>query len=338
MTLNRSMNAGLGVIALVTAAGLFTGLSAQAGGGSGGHSAPAATPKTPTTTTPASGTASAPAKPATPTDGHGHAGGHDHGHGHGAARTAAVRVPAAELALTLLQEGNQRFTRQQTQGPNRDASRLKATQNDQQPFATILTCSDSRVSPEILFDRGIGELFVIRVAGNVCDVDEAGTIEYGTGHLGTPLVVVLGHDKCGAVKAVCTGAEVHGNIPGLVDNIIPAYEAVRADQPTLEGKALIDAVITENVWRSIEDLLTRSDEVRTLVYENRISVVGAVYDIATGEVRWMGRHPDETIFLSDSTTTTFTTAGQGAKPAPAAKPQAKTADADHGHHAQPHHR
>lgn len=267
-----------------------------------------------------------------------------HGGPAGAA-SASPRVPAAELAVTLLREGNDRFARGIPQGPNRDAQRMKSVAAEQQPFATILTCSDSRVSPELLFDRGIGELFVVRVAGNVCDTDEAGTIEYGAGHLNTPLIVVLGHSKCGAVKAVCAGAEVHGNIPGLVDNIIPAYEAVRAKNPSLEGDDLVKAVVRQNVWQSINDLLSRSSEARELVSGGKAMIVGATYDLDTGKVEWLGRHPEESKLLASADEPAAargvqrTAAGQSTPAQPSAgKPAPASKAADANPHADPHQR
>jgi carbonic anhydrase len=127
---------------------------------------------------------------------------------------------------------------------------------------------------------------VIRVAGNVCDTDEIGTAEYGTEHLGTPLVVVMGHTSCGAVKAVCTEAEVGGSIPELVDNIGPAVNHAHA-ATGLEGEALVPAAVEENVRQSMHDLLSHSKIIAGLVGDGKLKVVGAVYDISSGEVRWL---------------------------------------------------
>lgn len=199
--------------------------------------------------------------------------------------------PNADQALAMLREGNMRFLTGKVQRPNSDAARRAETATGQAPFAIVLSCADSRVPVELAFDRGIGDVFVIRVAGNVSDTDEIGTIEYGVGHLHAPLVVVMGHSACGAVQAVASGAEVHGSIPGLVDNIIPAVEWVKANRPELTGDALVAAAVEANVWQSIDDLLSESQEVRTAVESSGVKVVGAVYDIATGRVRFMGEHP-----------------------------------------------
>lgn len=200
--------------------------------------------------------------------------------------------PSADQAFAWLQEGNARFANGAPKNPNTDPARLQATfTNGQRPFATILACSDSRVPVERLFDRGFGDLFVVRVAGNVCDNDEAGSIEYAVGHLETPLLVVLGHRECGAVNAVVTGAEVHGCIPQLVDNIEPAAKRAQSAHPNLTGKALVPDAIEENVWQSIEDLCAASPSTRERVKVGKLRIEGAIYDLESGAVRWIGAHP-----------------------------------------------
>lgn len=211
---------------------------------------------------------------------------------------AATPAPAPDAVVRQLSDGNTRFVTNRPAHPNTDAARRADTANNgQHPAATILTCSDSRVSPEIVFDQGIGDVFVVRVAGNVCDVDEMGSVEYGTDHLGTPLLVVLGHTKCGAVTAIVESAEVHGHIPQLVDNIAPAVEKAQADHPDLQGKALVPQATKANVWQSVEDLLTKSAAVHKRVKSGKLKIVGAVYDISSGKVEWMGAHPQQKMFL-----------------------------------------
>ncbi|BDV01709.1 hypothetical protein TDMWS_17940 [Thermodesulfomicrobium sp. WS] len=207
------------------------------------------------------------------------------------------------MALQRLQEGNARFQEGRSIHPNRDTARRLVTSTlGQKPFATVLACSDSRVPVEIVFDQGIGDLFVIKVAGNVADTDEIGSMEYGVDHLGTPVLVVLGHTHCGAVTAVTTGAEVHGAIAQLVDNIIPALETTRHAHPDLEGGALIDAVIEANVWQAIEDILKRSPAIAARVAQGKTAVVGAIYDIASGAVRFLGEHPNQAALLAAAPT------------------------------------
>ncbi|MCH7575751.1 MAG: carbonic anhydrase [Candidatus Marinimicrobia bacterium] len=205
--------------------------------------------------------------------------------------------------LNALKSGNRRFVRGLTnqtarQYPHQNKSRL--TQNatgGQQPFVTVISCSDSRVPVELVFDAGLGDIFSIRIAGNVCDIDEAGSIEYGAGHLSTPLLVVMGHTGCGAVTAVVEGAEVHGSIPALVDNIIPAVDRARSRHPRARGKELVNYAVTENVWQGIDDLFKISEEIRHLVSSGSLDVQGAVYELETGEVKWLGQHPDQRSLL-----------------------------------------
>lgn len=201
-------------------------------------------------------------------------------------------------AMEMLKDGNARFAAGEAEYPNFDAARRAETSTKgQHPFVTVIACSDSRVPVEVLFDQGIGDVFVIRVAGNVSDTDEIGSIEYGVEHLGTPLMVVLGHSQCGAVTAVATSAEVHGSIPELVDNIGPAVASARAEHPEMADAALVPYAIEANVWQSVEDLLTGSPGVAARVAEGKTRVVGAVYDIASGKVNWMGQHPEQASFL-----------------------------------------
>jgi carbonic anhydrase len=199
-------------------------------------------------------------------------------------------IPASE-ALKKLKEGNQRFVEERVIRPNQTFDRVVKVSAGQHPFVSILSCSDSRVPAEMLFDQGFGDIFSVRVAGNVADTDEIGTLEYGTGHLGTKLLVVLGHSKCGAVTAVVKGASVHGHIPALVDNIIPA--AKKAKGEGLKEEEVVDRAIELNVLQGIEDILTRSEEMRHLVHEDKLTIVGAVYDLSTGRVKWIGEHPDQ---------------------------------------------
>lgn len=199
---------------------------------------------------------------------------------------------AGEAAWRRLSEANEHYVNEQPEYPNQGLARREETATGgQHPFATVITCSDSRVPVETVFDQGVGDLFVIRVAGNVCDVDEIGSIEYGVDHLATPLLVVLGHTQCGAVTAVAKQADVHGSIPELVDNINPAVATVKHAHPDLEGAELIDQCVRQNVWQSIEDLLRHSPAVHERVLKGQVKVVGAVYNLSNGQVEWLGEHP-----------------------------------------------
>ena len=211
--------------------------------------------------------------------------------------------PTPDEALNRLQQGNQRFVSGDPKHPNTDAARRHETfTGGQHPFVTLMTCSDSRVPVELIFDQGIGDVFVIRVAGNVSNTDEIGSIEYGVGHLHTPLLVVLGHTRCGAVTAVVEKAELHGNIPPLVERIKLAAAKARRKHPKLDGEDFLHQAIRENVWQSIEDALANSAETRELVKEGKLRVVGAIYDLDSGSVEWMGRHPNESELLTAKNT------------------------------------
>lgn len=218
------------------------------------------------------------------------------------ASSSEVHPVSPEKSLQMLTEGNLRFALGQSTHPNISFSRrLLTTTEGQVPFATIIGCSDSRVPVEILFDQGVGDLFVVKVAGNVADTDEIGSAEYGVDHLGTPVLMVLGHTYCGAVTAVATGAEVHGSIPALVDNIVPAVEKARHEHPDAEESDLIALATEANVWQAIDDILTKSQAIADRAKDGRVVVVGGMYNILTGKVDILGTHPDQTELLGGVT-------------------------------------
>lgn len=204
------------------------------------------------------------------------------------AKPGAVAHPVgtevtAQEALDLLKAGNAEFL---TDAPFRRgesrAHRLELAAG-QSPFAVLVGCSDSRVSPELLFGRALGELFIVRIAGNTVGVAALGSIEYAVGHLGVPLVVVLGHERCGAVQAavdvVTTNATFPGRIGDMVEPIIPAVLAAR-DMP---GDLMINAV-RANVERVVTGIMQSSPMIRDGVTEGSARVVGAVYDLEDGVV------------------------------------------------------
>lgn len=205
-------------------------------------------------------------------------------------------------ALKRLQEGNARYLadNKKRSYPNLDQKRRDQTKGGQNPYVTIIGCSDSRVPIEHIFNAGIGEIFTVRVAGNVADIDEIGSIEYGVEHLHTPLLVVLGHTSCGAVTAVVRGDEVHGSIPALVDNIQPAADKARDIHGGAFSPALLNAAIRYNVWQSIEDLLLNSSDTVELVSSGSLRIVGAVYNLDSGKVEWLGSHPEQQTILSEA--------------------------------------
>ena len=244
---------------------------------------------------------------------------------------SAATTLSSDQALQALKEGNARYVAGKPLHPNQDAARRTSVATGQNPFVTVLSCADSRVPVELLFDQGIGDTFVVRVAGNVSDTDEVGTIEYGVGHLKTPLVVVLGHTGCGAVKAVLEGATVHGSIPALVDNIAPAVARAKAANPGASGAALLGAAVNANVWVSIDDLFQRSAEVRELVTSGNLKVVGAVYDLESGQISLLGSHPEQTRLLAYTSSASHET-GEPAATASAHTPSGSTDHATTGTH------
>lgn len=201
-------------------------------------------------------------------------------------------------ALQSLQEGNARFVSGKAEHPNQTVGRRAEVAKGQEPFATVLTCSDSRLPAEAIFDQGLGDLFVVRVAGNVAKTDEIGSIEYGTGHLGTPLLVVMGHSSCGAVKAVVEGAQVHGSIPQLVEPIAQAAANAKEANPGITGSPLIAKAVEANVWNSIDNIFEASAIIRDLVKTGKLKVVGAVYDLDSGSVAMKGEHPEQARLLA----------------------------------------
>lgn len=193
----------------------------------------------------------------------------------------------AQEALTLLKEGNARFSQGKPARPNQDeARRINTADNGQKPFAAVLSCSDSRVPVELLFDRGVGDVFVVRVAGNVAGVDQVGSIEYAVEHLGVPLIVVLGHNKCGAVSAAVDGHEAHGNIRAIVEKIAPVVAQTRKANPDMPLNKLVDACILANVKHVTHYLSANSAIIKHAVESGAVKIVGANYDIRTGRVIW----------------------------------------------------
>lgn len=209
------------------------------------------------------------------------------------ASAASSAAPDPEAVLARLKSGNSAFVKGTSSHPHQDAARIQEVAKGQKPVVTVLSCSDSRVPVELLFDQGIGDVFTVRVAGNVADTDELGTIEYGVDHLGTPVLVVMGHTKCGAVTAVATGAEVHGHIPQLVDNIGEAVTHAKEKNPNLEGKAIVEPAIVENVYQSMADVISKSHLVRERLKAHQVKIVGALYHLDDGSVEWLGEHPDQ---------------------------------------------
>ena len=192
-------------------------------------------------------------------------------------------------SMGLLKEGNERFVEMKLTYPNQSADRRDAVASEgQMPFAAVLACSDSRVPVELIFDRGIGDIFVIRVAGNVAmNPDVIGSAEYAAEHLDIPLIVVLGHTGCGAVKAAISGPPLEGSLHAIQMQIEPVAAQVKKEHPDLKGDELTTAVVKANVLQVKQDLLASSHEIESLVAKGKLKIAAAVYDMKTGMVEWI---------------------------------------------------
>jgi carbonic anhydrase len=196
---------------------------------------------------------------------------------------ALAQSPTPEVALAWLKEGNQRFTEGRSAHPRQDITRLKEVAKGQKPFATIVGCSDSRVPNEIIFDQGLGDLFIVRTAGQVSTYASWGSIEFAEEVLGSRLIVVLGHTQCGAVNAAITVPETAGHIVTLINAIKPAVDKAREKNPD----HLLDEAIKENVRMQVAQLRQLEPVLARRVREGSLQIVGAVYDIHTGLVEFL---------------------------------------------------
>lgn len=198
------------------------------------------------------------------------------------ASTAPATAPTADAVLAELKAGNQHHVKAQYKHPHQTGLRRQELTHGQQPHAVILTCADSRVPPEIVFDQGLGDLFDVRVAGNVAQDAEIASIEYAVEHLHTPLVVVMGHQSCGAVAAAIEGGEAPGHLPSLVRAIAPAVERARK----LTGD-LSDNAVRINVEMVVEQLRASHPVLAEAVAARKLRIVGAVYSLGSGNVVWL---------------------------------------------------
>lgn len=198
-------------------------------------------------------------------------------------RSQSVTMPAE--ALRLLEEGNKRFAEGKQAVKDLGERRREHLYNGQKPFAVIVSCSDSRVPPEIVFDQGLGDVFVVRVAGNVIDPVTLGSVEYGTEHLGAPLVVVLGHQGCGAVQATVKGDRLPGTISSIASLISPAASVAKTTG--VKGSQLVEVTVDKNIENSIA-ALERSPLIEELVAKKRLRVIGAKYLLSSGKVEFVG--------------------------------------------------
>lgn len=205
--------------------------------------------------------------------------------------SAATAKPPrnGDEALEWLLDGNKRFAADREHNLGRDIVHRAELAEGQKPFAVILGCADSRVPPEVIFDQGLGELFVVRIAGNTAvDPFVVGSIEYAVEHLGSILVMVLGHQSCGAVKGAIAvaseGAEEPGSIGDFIAPIVPVVEEVSAQEPDLSEDELVEQSVQANVTAAVDELKSGSSLLSKAAETGEIKIVGAEYELHSGEV------------------------------------------------------
>jgi carbonic anhydrase len=189
-------------------------------------------------------------------------------------------------ALDLLKEGNRRFVNNLKINRNL-LQQANETSDGQHPFAVILSCIDSRTSAELIFDQGLGDVFSVRIAGNIVNEDILGSMEFGCKVAGAKIIVVLGHTKCGAIKGACDNVEL-GNLTSLISKIKPAVdqETVTSNNRTSSNASFVENVAELNVSLSVKNILLKSPIIAEMVKNDQIGIVGGVHDISTGEVKF----------------------------------------------------
>ena len=196
-------------------------------------------------------------------------------------------------ALTILEEGNARFV--QNLRANQNLLQMVAeTRKDQFPFAAILSCSDSRVPTELVFDQGLGDIFSVRLAGNIASMKAIASIEFACKYLGSKLIVVLGHTRCGGVAGACDGVEM-GNLDAIFSDIRPAIEAettITTDRHS-KNPEFFNKIIHHNVMYQMQTMLNTSETLREMVEAEKVGIVGGYYDLDTGAVHF---YEDTNIF------------------------------------------
>lgn len=191
------------------------------------------------------------------------------------------------LALQELKEGNFRFMNNLRK--NRDLLQMmNETKDGQWPFAAILSCMDSRTSAELIFDQGLGDIFSVRIAGNIISEGILGSLEYATAVAGSKLILVLGHTNCGAIKGACDHVKM-GNLTSLIERILPAVEQEKTftENRTSKNAAFVDAVAELNVKNGVQEILAKSEVIRNLVEQGKVDIVPGLYDVSTGKVTFL---------------------------------------------------
>lgn len=190
-------------------------------------------------------------------------------------------------AFDVLADGNKRFVSNLKVNRNL-LEQMNETATGQYPFAVVLSCMDSRTANELIFDQGIGDIFSIRIAGNIVNTDIIGSIEYACAAAGSKLVVVLGHTRCGAIKGACDNVEL-GNLTGLLHKVKPALDKTSDARKELSKEDYAEVVSQANVLNSIDEILAKSEILQNLYKEGKIGFVGGVYNIETGKVSFINK-------------------------------------------------
>jgi len=202
--------------------------------------------------------------------------------------TTPMQLPAVAEALGKLRQGHERFLQERRTFSQADLiRRVETSRHGQQPYAAILGCSDSRAPLEVIFDAGIGDLFAVRIPGALCREDTLAALEYAVGHLGVPVVLVLGHNQCGAVAGYLGGAAGNGYLARLLSGVAPAAREVRQRYPEYQGPRLVDAVARESVLRAVEAIQMQEGVIRNAWLSGEVHIAGAMYDIASGSIEWL---------------------------------------------------
>ena len=198
------------------------------------------------------------------------------------------------MALSLLKDGNKRFMNNLKVNRNL-LQQANETSDGQHPFAVILSCIDSRTSAELIFDQGLGDVFSVRIAGNIINEDILGSMEFGCKVAGSKIIVVLGHTKCGAVKGACDHVEM-GNLTALLSKIQPAVydEKTVAENRNSSNKEFVEKVASINVKRTVHAIMERSPILKEMIESGAIGIVGGIHDITTGEVKFY----DDTLIIN----------------------------------------
>jgi carbonic anhydrase len=203
---------------------------------------------------------------------------------------------APDDALRMLSAGNERFARSLVLHPHADAERLRGLAHREQPFAAVVACADSRVAPEVVFDQGLGDLYVVRNQGNIVKSEvELGSLEYAVEKLGVNLIVVLGHSKCSAVADAVRGVKKddHSSLGALAADLKPAVDEARDKVGGLSGEDLLREATEKNVMQQIKQVLKLSPLIAAKVAEGKVKVLGGIYQLENNRVQWLGEHPSE---------------------------------------------